>query len=198
MKKIGLTGGIGSGKSTVAKLFEELGVSVYYSDDRAKELMNSNKTIISNILKNFGKEAYVNGKLNTKYLALKVFNNKKKLTCLESIVHPIVKKDFIKWVKKQTSEYVIMENAILYKSEMYKLVDEIIFIQSLEDIRLKRVIYRDGVSEFDVKQRMLNQEKLDFMLKKSKYIIVNDFSIDLLKEKVKNINSDVKKVLKKR
>ena len=114
-KKIGITGGIGSGKTTVAKVFEVLGVPVYYADAAAKRLMNENEILKGQIQYHFGKECYVNGKLNRKYLSELVFNNDEKLSLLNSIVHPITIADAQAWMQQQTAPYALKEAALIFE-----------------------------------------------------------------------------------
>lgn len=154
MLKVGLTGGIGSGKSTVATIFEMLGVPVYYSDQRAKELMVSDK-IRPNIISAFGHEAYdAKGKLERTYLAREVFNDSTKLETLNSIVHPAVEADFREWASAQTTESVIQEAAILIESGAYRDMDCIIVVQAPIETRIERVIKRDGATRSDVERRI--------------------------------------------
>ena len=194
---LGLTGGIGSGKTTVAKLFEKKGVPVYYADDQAKILMQTHKELTEKIKKLFGENAYTNDKLNTKYIGGIVFKNPDKLKQLEALVHPVVIKDFHKWVANQKADYVIMENAILHKSGMDHLVDDVILVQSDIEKRWRRVMERDAMDKKMVLDRIKNQDNFDKLLKKSKYIINNDFSLDFLAKKVNELDLKVKNMLNK-
>jgi len=199
MLKIGLTGGMGAGKTTVARIFETLGIPVYYADTRAKELMQEKPELIRVIKKNFGEKTYdKNGVLNNKYLAKIVFSDKKKLKKLESLVHPVVRDDFKKWTKQQKADYIIVENAILHKSGMDKLVDLIIFVKTNDENKIKRVQERDNLEPKAIKQRLKNQNTDDFLLKKSDFIIENNSSIGDLIEKITEIDRNVKFMLKKR
>jgi len=194
---IGLTGGIGSGKTTVAKLFEKKGVPVYYADDSAKFLMQTDEKLIADITGLFGNEAYIDGRLNTSFIGEKVFSNPDLLKKLEAFVHPAVKLDFQKWVQLQDAPYVIMENAILHKSGMDKLVDAVILVQADKDIRIKRVAQRDKISASKIMNRISNQDNYEKLLKKSEYIINNSFSADLLGENINIIDTKVRKMLTK-
>jgi len=140
MYKIGLTGGIGSGKTTVANIFAKLGVPVYNADIEAKNLMNTNLELKAAINKLFDGKAYVNGVLHRKYIASIVFANAKKLKELEQVVHPAVRKDFCQWVKKQKADYIIVENAILHKTGMDKLVDLVVTVTANDEKRFKRLL----------------------------------------------------------
>lgn len=143
-KLIGLTGGIGSGKTTVAKIFSILGIPIYYADDRAKWLMINNIDLISKIKSNFGHESYFNdGSLNRVYLAEKVFTNLEQTQLINSLVHPAVRTDFEKWVNNQNSPYVIKEAALLYETGSYKQLDKTINVSSPLKIRMARILIRD-------------------------------------------------------
>ena len=197
MIKVGLTGGIGSGKTTVAKIFEEIGIPVYYADSKAKALMQTDKNIREKIIKHFGKESFTKNKLNNKYLANIVFKDKKQLKILEKIVHPVVINDFLKWAKKQTSPYVIVENAIMVKTGMDKYLDYIIYVDAPVNERIKRVIERDEISENDVKLRINQQNKENKLLNKAYFLINNNNNKDLLVKEVKNIDKKLNYLLKK-
>lgn len=174
MLKVGLTGGIGSGKSVVAKVFESLGIPVYYADDAAKQLMNTDATLKAAIIKNFGKECYKNGQLDRKYLASIVFNNKEKLQLLNSLTHPATIADANKWMQRQKAPYIIKEAALLFESGANKGLDHVIGVSSPLSLRLKRVMQRDGLSKEEVMQRMNKQMDEDKKLKLCDFIIVNN------------------------
>lgn len=172
MKLIGLTGGIGSGKSTIARMFEELGVPVYYADQEAKKLMHS--SIIKNkLISLFGKESYENDELNTVYIAKIVFKDKNKLSELNKIVHPEVNKHFKNWIKKQKATYVIQENAIIFESKNQNDFDYIIAVTAPQELKIERVINRDHTSKESVLARMDNQLDDTFKIKNSNYVIHN-------------------------
>ncbi|WP_297702631.1 dephospho-CoA kinase [uncultured Eudoraea sp.] len=181
MKIIGLTGGIGSGKTTVAKLFKELGVPVYNSDLRAKKLMNNSKGIRTAVIDLLGKDSYELERLNKKYIADKVFSNKELLQKLNSIVHPAVRKDFSRWVKKKKTLYVIQEAAILFENNAYSNFDKIILVKAPKEVRLERIIARDNGSKEEILARMENQWDDSKKIPLSDYIIEN---IDLDKTKL--------------
>lgn len=174
MLKIGLTGGIGSGKSTVAKVFEVLGIPVYYADDAAKRLMNEDDALKQQLIERFGTETYVDGKLNRSHLAAVVFNNKEQLELLNSLVHPSTIADAQKWFAKQTAPYVIKEAALLFESGTAEGLDKIIGVHAPETIRLKRVMDRDGVSAEEVKRRMNNQIEETIKMRLCDYVINNN------------------------
>ncbi|WKK67223.1 dephospho-CoA kinase [Lutimonas zeaxanthinifaciens] len=177
MKKVGLTGGIGSGKSTVAKMFEDLNVPVYYADDRAKWLMVNSVELKEIIQNEFGTESYIDGKLNRAYLAAKVFTNRTELDKLNSLVHPAVRKDFDKWMENQNSPYVIQENPLIFENENEDHFDVVISVIADEEIRIERVMSRDGHSRGDVVNRIKNQTSDQTRKSKSDFIIQNiDFN----------------------
>ena len=198
MIQIGLTGGIGSGKTTVAKIFEKKGIPVYYADDQAKKLMQTHPKLIRQIQSLLGEKAYVDNKLNARYIAGIVFDNKKKLAALEQIVHPAVWQDFLEWSSRQKAPCVIMENAVLHKSGMDKQMDFVILVTANDDLRKKRVQKRDQLSAEEVAKRIKNQDKNEKLLKKSDFLIKNDFSISNLREEVEKILQDVNFKLNKR
>ncbi len=157
MKVVGLTGGIGSGKSTIARLFAALGIAVYDSDTEAKKLINASAEIKKRIVEVFGAEAYAEGVYNRAYMADIVFRNPDKLAVLNSIVHPVLADDFNQWVALQTSPYVIKEAAILFESGSYKNCDFIITVTAPETLRISRCMSRDGSTEAQVRARMAQQ-----------------------------------------
>ena len=156
-KIIGLTGGIGSGKSKAAAYFSELGIPCYIADDRAKELMTSSMTIQQAIINKFGAESYINGNLNRPYLASIVFKETILLATLNAIVHPAVASDFRSWLLEQNSIYVIKEAAILFENGGAKLCDQVILVTAPKEIRVQRVIDRDKCTKEDVLERMSKQ-----------------------------------------
>ncbi|EAR00409.1 dephospho-CoA kinase [Maribacter sp. HTCC2170] len=173
MMVIGLTGGIGSGKTTVAKIFKKLGVPVYNSDKKAKKLMKSSKKLRISIKNLLGEEAYHDKKLNKVYIAQKIFQDKALLNQLNSIVHPAVRKDFVKWSKKKDVPYVIQEAAIIFENGLHDFYDKTILVTAPKEIRLKRVMDRDKVSEADVFRRMKNQWEDEKKIKLADYVIDN-------------------------
>jgi len=168
---VGLTGGIGSGKTTVAALFSKLGVPVYNSDIEAKKIMHISKEVKQAIVKLLGKESYIDEKLNKKYISDKVFNNKRLLNQLNEIVHPAVKRHFLNWVKQQNAPYVIQETALIFENNTQSNYYKIILVKASKDIRLQRVMDRDGVSKEAVESRIKNQLEDDFKEKLSDYTI---------------------------
>jgi len=188
---IGLTGGIGSGKTTVAKLFLEMGIPVYFADDEAKKLMQTSEVLKSKIRATFGDKSYLNNTLNREFLASLVFTDKNNLERLNKLVHPAVKKHFSKWRIQQNSEYVIYENAILFESNSYKECDYIITVVASEETRINRVIKRDKVTRQDVINRIDNQLKTEEKVTLSDAVIQND-KLQYLKPQVTKILKTLK------
>lgn len=174
MKIIGLTGGIGSGKSTVLKMFEALGAIVYVADIEAKKLLNTNKELIQNVIELFGAQAYVNNELNRAFIASQVFNDNEKLNALNDLVHPAVRHDFKDFVKKNRAQIMIYEAAILFESGSYKLCDYIVTVSVSLDERIKRTMLRDHISEKQVLERVKHQVDEDFRMNNSHIIIRNN------------------------
>lgn len=157
MLKIGVTGGIGSGKSTVCKVFEALSIPVFYADLRARQLIEEDERIINGYIELFGRKAFVEGRLNRDFVAGKVFADPTLLHRVNELVHPIVREDFRRWVKFQKAPYVIQEAAILLESEGYKAMDKIILVSAPQELRISRVAMRDGVEKDKIKERMQHQ-----------------------------------------
>lgn len=172
--KVGITGGIGSGKTTVAKVFEVLGIPVYYADDAAKKMMNEDAGLKEKLMLAFGKETYINGALNRTYLSGLVFNNPEKLSLLNSIVHPATIADADRWMQQQNTRYAIKEAALLFESGANKHVDKVIGVYAPATLRLQRVMLRDNISEEAVKARMDTQMDEDKKMDLCDYGIIND------------------------
>ena len=184
MIKIGITGGIGSGKSTASRLFELLGIPVYYSDTVAKELMDNDSTVKNKIIDVFGADTILkNNLIDRKIIADIVFNDKDKLQQLNAIIHPAVAKHFDNWLLKQTNApYILKETAILFESGAYKLVDKIIVVTTPKELRIDRIMLRDRVNRQEVEQRMKNQMNGEELLKLADFIIVNDETQSMIKQ----------------
>ncbi len=182
MIKIGLTGGIGSGKSTVASIFKQLGVSVYFSDTRAKFLMASDPKVIAQIEDSFGSASYVNGQLNKTYISKKVFSDTRALKTLNSIVHPAVKNDFNLWCTTQKGPYIIKEAAILFESKSNIGLDKVILVSSPKELKISRVLKRDQTDEKSVLERMDAQWKDSEKRLLADYEIRNDEKKSLIEQ----------------
>ena len=170
---VGLTGGIGSGKSTVINHFKELGVNCYQADKEAKELMDSNKNLINNIQKSFGSNIYINSKLDRKKLAAIVFKNKKKLHLLNSIVHPVVNEHFINYCTGLNDKYIVKEVAIIFETRTQDRFDKIILVKAPKEERVNRIVNRDKCNRQDAIDRISNQIEDKDKIDKSDFIIDN-------------------------
>ena len=174
MLRIGLTGGIGSGKSTVAKIFEALGIPVYYADDAAKNIMNDDEELKQQIIRHFGEKSYINNKADRKYIAEKVFNSKENLSLLNSLVHPATIRDAENWMKHQTTAYAIKEAALIFESGSEKFLDYVIGVSSPENLRIERAMKRDNVSESEIRSRMKNQMNEEKKMSLCNFVIINN------------------------
>jgi dephospho-CoA kinase len=173
--KVGITGGIGSGKSVVCHIFNVLGIPVYNADERAKFLISIDRNIRNEIIRVFGKDSYNAEGYNSKYIASLVFRNSDLLNCLNNIVHPRVVKDFKKWIHLQeNAKYIIEETAILFESGAFKKTDRIILVDAPNKIRINRVLERDNVSEEEIRNRMKNQWPTNKIRPIADWIIEND------------------------
>ena len=191
MKIIGLTGGIGSGKSTVLEIFKKIGVNTYNADESAKKLISSNKKIIYSIKQLFGEDIYNDQNLNSELVSKIVFNDKEKLKSLNSIIHPEVAKDFDSFcLKNKDEKYIVKEAAIIFETKTENLFDKIVYVRAPKEIRIDRVMLRDNVSKGDVLNRIRNQIAEHLIIDKCDYIIDN---IDLndLEKKVTEINNSI-------
>ena len=174
MIRVGLTGGIGSGKTTVARIFELLGIPVYYADDAAKRIMNEDVELKTVIQKQFGKEAYDNGELNRAYLSAKVFTDPFQLEILNSLVHPATIRDAAKWMNRQKAPYTIKEAALIFESGSSELLDYVIGVYAPSQLRIKRTMERNHLDYDEVKQRMEKQLDENLKMKLCDFVIYND------------------------
>jgi dephospho-CoA kinase len=175
MKRIGLTGNIGTGKSTVARIFEILGVPVYHADKQAHKILNS-ETVTVQVASLFGEKVLnkFNG-VDRKALATLVFNDKEKLNTLNNLIHPLVEADFLQWCDSQADqEFIIQEAAILFESGFDRLFDATILVTASHEVCLKRVMVRDGITEQMVEQRMNNQWPQEKKMEIADYLVNND------------------------
>ena len=195
MKIVGLTGGIGSGKTTVASMFKDLGVPVYIADVEAKRLTNTSKVIRKKIIALLGEEAYLPSEINKKYVANKIFNDEELLKKVNQIIHPKVAKHFAKWLTKQTGTYCIKEAAILFENGSYKLCDHTILITSPEEERINRVAKRDHLSRNEIESRIKNQWS-DHKKSQLADTIIENTQLDTTQKKVENIHLFLLKSLK--
>jgi len=184
MLKVGITGGIGSGKTTVCQLFSTLGIPVYYADMRAKELMVEDIQLKTSIKLLVGSEAYFSdGRLNRKFIAEKVFQQNDLLLQLNALVHPAVFLDTQQWYHLHRDKtYTLYETAILFESGSYQLLDKIITVYSPIDLRMERTMLRDGISETEVMDRIKKQLPEEDKMKRADFIIYNDLTKSLIEQ----------------
>ncbi len=185
MLKIGLTGGIGSGKTTVAQIFEVLAIPVYYADQAAKDLMNQDPDLKKEIIAAFGNEVYKEGKIDRSFLGAMVFANSEKLARLNSIVHPATLNDASSWMQNQKSPYAIKEAALIFEAGLEKFFDFIIGVSAPQNMRLERVMIRDQISAENVLQRMAQQMDESEKIKRCDFIILNDNNQPLIPQVLK-------------
>ncbi len=178
MRKVGITGGIGSGKTTVCKIFETLGIPIYYADDRAKWLMVNSPALQTGIINLFGKESYdEEGQLNRAYIGGIAFKHPKKLQKLNALVHPAVFVDGENWQQEQLAlqfPYTLKEAALLYESGSHKFLDKMIVVTAPEELRIERVMKRDGLDREAVQDRIARQMPEAGKVAQADYIINND------------------------
>ena len=174
MKKVAITGIIGSGKSTAASLFKELGIPVFVADESAKDLMQNDNNIINKLENYFGDIAFLNGKLNKSYISERIFNNSSDLKFVNSLVHPIVNDRFKSWCNIQESSYIIYESALVFENESKDIFDEIICIKTPINIIHQRINVREDYNFEKINKIIENQISQDEKCEKSSYCILND------------------------
>ncbi|HRN91091.1 MAG TPA: dephospho-CoA kinase [Ferruginibacter sp.] len=174
MLRVGITGGMGSGKSTVAKIFETLGVPVYYADQAAKKLMHTHPFLKEQIIGLFGPQAYADGVLQKKVIADAMFNDPEKVKAMNRLVHPITIQDAEQWMDQQRSAYALKEAALIFESGSEKQLDAVIGVSSPLPLRLGRIQQRDGLSTDEIMNRMKHQMDETEKMKRCDYIIYND------------------------
>ena len=192
---VGLTGGIGSGKTTVSNMFKDLGVPVYIADIEAKNLMNSSKVIKRKLIELFGQKAFEGDTLNRPYIASKIFNDDTYLMKMNAIIHPKVANHFKHWLQKQSSKYVIKEAAIIFEHNMQSQYDYLITVISNEEDRIERILKRDNTTKDKIVSIMKHQLNDEEKIKLSDFVIIND-KLEHTKEQVINIHNSILKNLK--
>jgi len=183
MIKIGVTGGIGSGKSTVCRMFGELGAAVYDTDANAKRLMNENADIRRRLIDIFGEKVYANGELDRIFLASAVFGDAEKLAALNAVVHPAVREDFHRWCCGRNEDYVLLESAILFEAGFETEVDRTLAVVAPRNLRIERVCRRSGLTPEQIEARMSHQMSDDELRDRADYTIVN-ITLDYLRSDV--------------
>ena len=189
-KIIGLTGGIGSGKTTVAKMFSEINVPIYTADTEAKKLINKSKVIKRKLIKLFGEKAYIDEKLNRDFIAQKIFNDKNLLEKMNAIVHPKVASHFERWLSKQNAPYIIKEAAILFENGSYLFCDAVILVIADKEVRMQRVIKRDNSSRSKV-QAIINNQWDDSKKKALSQFIINNSTLSKTRIEVIKIHKEI-------
>ena len=197
MLKIGLTGGIGSGKSIVGRAFEMMGIPIYVADNEAKRLMVSDAELQNLLVSRFGDQIYdSNFNLNRKLLAEIVFNDSEALKDINSIVHPAVRKDFIRWCEQHSqTPYVIQESAIIFDSGLYKNFDKIITVAAEDEIRIQRVMERDSISRDLIVERMRSQLPESVRIEKADFVIYNN--TELILPQIERIDKQIRSLVNK-
>jgi dephospho-CoA kinase len=190
MLKIGLTGGIGTGKTTVAKIFKILGIPVFDADIAAKDLMNNDEELKQKIREDFGDESYENGVLNRSYLAEIVFNDRYKLEKLNALVHPVAIQSGIDWAAKQNAKYIIKESALMFEAGSAFNLDYVIGVFAPVDLRISRVMHRDGITNEQVEARMKNQIDEKVKVKLCDFVINNNEN-DFLTSQIISIHKKI-------
>lgn len=194
MKVIGLTGGIGSGKTTVSNMFKELGIPVYIADIEAKKLMNTSKFVKNKLIGLFGPKAYENNELNKSFIATKIFNDESYLKKMNAIIHPKVAIHFKKWLQMQTTPYVIKEAAIIFEHNMQAQYDAIITVIADENVRIDRILKRDKTTKDKILAIMKHQLSDEEKTKMSDFVIVNH-RLEKTKEQVLKVHNFILKNL---
>ena len=185
MKQIGLTGGIGAGKSTVSKIFNCLGIPVYNSDLNSKKIILSNHLITKKIISILGTSILTSNKIDFKKMSKVIFANKIKLQAINKILHHEVKKDYENWIKKQKGLYIIKESAIIFESKIESNFDKIIFVKSSQKTRINRIIKRDNKNKKEIQNIIKNQMKSKEIYRRSHFTIINEHSNLLIPQVIK-------------
>ena len=193
MLKVGICGTIGSGKSTVCHIFEDMGIPVYFADDRAKVLMTSSIELMAKITEAFGKKCYNDGTLDRRYLASQIFGDDSKRLLLNSIVHPAVCRDFVEWAESQKAAYVIVESAILFESGLDKVIDKSIAVVVPKQLALERAAARDSADVEAIKARMAVQYSSEQLQSMVDFVIENIYQ-NTLQEQVAKVDAILRKL----
>lgn len=188
MLKVGICGTIGSGKSTVCHIFEDMGIPVYFADDRAKVLMTSSIELMAKITEAFGEKCYNDGTLDRRYLASQIFGDDSKRLLLNSIVHPAVCRDFVEWAESQKAAYVIVESAILFESGLDKVIDKSIAVVVPKQLALERAAARDSADIEAIKARMAVQYSSEQLQSMTDFVIENIYQ-NTLQEQVAKVDA---------
>jgi dephospho-CoA kinase len=192
MVQLAVTGNMGCGKTTICEMLISQGIPVYFSDNRAKELMNQDQSLIQHIQKRFGKESYRNGLLNRKWLAERVFKDSKALNDLNNLVHPIVRQDYIEWVNQQSQDVVAYESAIVLEHGNEGKFDAVILVSCPEKLRLERIQQRDDLTQDEIQSRTRFQWPDEKKRKLADHVIEN-INLSETEQQVKTVLSLIRK-----
>ena len=192
MVQLAVTGNMGSGKTTICEMFISQGISVYFSDNRAKELMNKDQSLIENIQKRFGKESYINGLLNRKWLAERIFKDSKALNDLNNFVHPVVHQDYLEWVNQKSKDIVAYESAIVLEHGNEGKFDLVILVSCPEKLCEERIKQRDGFTQDEIQLRTRFQWSDDRKRKRADHVIEN-INLSQTEQQVKTVLSLIRK-----
>ena len=190
MIKVAITGGIGTGKTTISSMFADKGIPVFNSDEIAKEIMNTDSLLKNEIVTAFGDKIYDKNRLNKEYLSDAIFNNETLLKKINAIVHPYVADEFNSWIKEQDSKYIIYESAIIFENQVEDFFDKIICVTASEEDVISRVMKRNNFSVDKIKSIINKQLPNDAKIQKSDYVIEN-INISKLSDKVLEIHNDI-------
>ena len=190
MIKVAITGGIGTGKTTISSMFSDKGIPVFNSDEIAKEIMNTDSLLKNEIVTAFGDKAYDKNKLNKEYLSDVIFNNETLLKKINSIVHPYVAEEFNSWIQEQNSKYIIYESAIIFENQAEDFFDKIICVTASEEEVISRIMKRNDFSVDKIKSIINKQLPNDAKVQKSDYVI-ESMNISKLSDKVLEIHNDI-------
>lgn len=196
MIQIAVTGNMGCGKTTICQMMENEGIPVYYSDSRAKQLMNQNESLMRSIKDRFGEESYHDGLLNRKWIASIVFDDATALNDLNNLVHPVVQKDYLNWVSQQAKDIVAYESAILIEHGNQGNFDVVILVQCPENIRFERIQKRDGLTLAEVQARTRFQWPEEEKIKYADHLIENT-TLEQAKQQLSSVISSIRKQLQK-
>jgi dephospho-CoA kinase len=196
MIQIAITGNMGCGKTTICQMMENEGIPVYYSDSRAKQLMNQNESLMRSIKDRFGEESYHDGLLNRKWIASIVFDDATALNDLNNLVHPVVQKDYLNWVSQQAKDIVAYESAILIEHGNQGNFDVVILVQCPENIRFERIQKRDGLTLAEVQARTRFQWPQEEKIKYADHLIENT-TLEQAKQQLSSVISSIRKQLQK-
>ncbi len=189
MIKTGITGIIGSGKSVVSSVFQILGIPVYNADEQAKTIMNTNKEVQNEIILNFGTNAYKNNRLNKQYIASQIFSDNEKRKLINSIVHPAVKDNFIKWASQQKTKICAIESALIYESKFDNFLDVIIMVTSPQEVLIDRICKRDNIEKAEAVKRINSQSFYKNTNIKPDYYLHNDDKHSIILQSIEIIKN---------